>query len=143
MNGSINIPPIEYLKHKARIFRLEKVKEKLTISQAQALETLAHEYGFRDWNGLSAAAKKQINIVEIGQRVNGCYLGQDFNATVKNVRLDDDSRTRVTFVFDDAVDVVSFESFSSFRKQVSCFINQKAMTDEKTSNGLPQLALNL
>lgn len=143
MNGSMYVPPIEYLKHKAKLLRLEKRKENLPLTQSQALETLAHEYGFRDWNGLSAVAKKQEAVVSIGQRVRGYYLGQDFQATVKNVRQDDPNRARVTFVFDEAVDVVSFDSFSSFRKQVSCFLNQKAMTNEKTSNGLPQLVLNL
>ncbi|WP_420547490.1 glyoxalase superfamily protein [Curvivirga sp.] len=144
MNGSKSIPPLTYLKYKAKLLRDESQINEKPISHSKSLELLAHQYGCRDWNALSAIAKKQMSIVSIGQKVEGSYLGQKFKGMIKGVRLTENlDRTHITIVFDKAVDVVCFESFSNFRKQVSCCVSQHATTFEKTSNGEPQLALYL
>ncbi|MGI9515017.1 MAG: glyoxalase superfamily protein, partial [Anderseniella sp.] len=79
-----------------------------------------------------------------GQRVSGYYLGQPFNGEVK--ALESYSQTdkfRIALHFDEPVDVVTFESFSAYRQRVSCFIGRDGKTTEKTSNGEPQLRLQL
>ena len=144
MTNSKFIPPIPYLKHKAKEFRLKQAEQNISISHSDALEALAKIYGYRDWNILSAIAKKQSSIVNVGQRVKGRYLGKVFEGMIKAVRMTSDpDKMRITIVFDHAIDVVPFDSFSNFRKQVSCYLTQKAMTNEITSNGQPQLILDL
>ena len=48
---------------------------------------------------------------------------------------------RVTIRFDEPVDVVTFDSFSSFRQRVSCTLNKDFTTTERTSNGQPNMRL--
>ena len=48
---------------------------------------------------------------------------------------------RVTIRFDEPVDVVTFDSFSSFRQRVSCTLNEDFTTTERTSNGQPNMRL--
>lgn len=144
MNGSQYIPPVTYLKYKAKRLRDQNALDGIQISHSKALETLAHDYGFRDWNSLQAIANKQVSLVTIGQPVTGEYLGQAFTGKIKAVKLLNNSQTTgVTIVFDKAVDVVSFDSFSNHRTQISCYLNEIAMTVEKTSDGKPHLSLHL
>ena len=52
------------------------------------------------------------------------------------------ARLRTTLHFDEPVDVVSVESFSSFRQRVTCTLTPDGRTPQKTSNGEPQLVLD-
>ena len=52
-------------------------------------------------------------------------------------------RFRITMDFDEPVDVVTFDSFSAFRKRVSANIDTSGKTIEKTSDGKPQMVLEL
>ncbi|MBL4739640.1 MAG: hypothetical protein JKY12_01520 [Sneathiella sp.] len=146
MSNPNSIPPASELKKQAADLRAEKSLSEHPISHSRALELLSHKYGFKDWNCLRAASVALIRKcpVSIGEKVTGLYLGQPFKALVKSINdtgLSD--RFRVSFHFDEPIDVVTFESFSSFRQRVSCTVNQDGITDEKTSNGRPQLQLNL
>ena len=47
----------------------------------------------------------------------------------------------LTVIFDEAVDVVEFASFSSFHKQVNVVLNEDGVTQAKTSNGVPHMEL--
>ena len=72
----------------------------------------------------------------------GHYLGQGFEADVIGVQiLATPGRYRITLDFDEPVDVVTFASFSSFRKRVSCVIDRHGVTAEKISDGRPHLRL--
>jgi hypothetical protein len=48
----------------------------------------------------------------------------------------------VSLDLDEAVDVVTFDSFSSFRKRVNGVIGKEGVSRERTSNGRPQLELS-
>jgi len=50
-------------------------------------------------------------------------------------------RTRITIVFDEPVDVVSFDSFSAFRQRVTVTLGNDGKTAEKTSDGVPHMQL--
>ena len=50
-------------------------------------------------------------------------------------------RYRLTLDLDEPVDVVTFDSFSAFRKRVHCTIDETGRTIEKTSNGRPHVEL--
>jgi hypothetical protein len=50
---------------------------------------------------------------------------------------------KLTIHFDEPVDVVTFESFSAFRQRVSAQIDENGVSPRRTSNGLPQLVLDI
>lgn len=137
---------IENLKDQARRLRNAMVQSGETVSHSQSLELVARQHGFRDWNTAHAACGNRPAgpPVHVGQIVSGSYLGQPFTAEVigMNARAAHD-RYRVELDLAEPVDVVTFESFSNFRHRVQATINRNGSTIEKTSNGKPQLALDL
>lgn len=145
-NGRRRVPAIDELKSQAKGLRRSLEREGQAVTHGRALELVAHQYGYDDWNTIYAAAGNQPagSPVSIGERVSGQYLGQPFNGQVIGVQmLGAQQRYRVTLRFDEPVDVVTFDSFSAFRRQVSCVIDRHGVTAEKTSNGNPHLRLTL
>ncbi|MEP3278708.1 MAG: glyoxalase superfamily protein [Stappiaceae bacterium] len=145
MNGSSHLPSIDSLKSQAKRLRAELTATGTEIGHGRSLELLAHQHGYKDWNTLHAAVGNRPPTcpVELGQTVSGQYLGQAFTGEVIAVQtLSAPGLFRVTFDFDEPVDVVTFDSFSAFRKRVSCFIDSDGVTKEKTSDGRPQLKLD-
>ena len=146
MNGLSLLPSIEALKAQAKRLRSALALDGTSVGHSQSLELLAHQHGYKDWNTLHAAVGNRplTSPVMPGQRVSGQYLGQSFNGDVLSVQnLVSSNRYRLTLQFDEPVDVVAFDSFSAFRKRVSCTIGIDGLTTEKTSNGQPQLRLDL
>ncbi len=141
-------PAIDTLKAQARRLRSELAGEGHSLTHGRSLEIVAHQHGYRDWNTLHAAAEATapggVGDLRIGTPVSGRYLGQEFKGTLVALRsLAGGSRFGVTIRFDEPVDVVAFESFSSFRRQVSAIVDAAGRTAEKTSNGLNHLTLDL
>ena len=146
MNGYHPLPSIENLKDQAKRLRAELEATGQPTGHSRSLELLAHQYGYNDWNTLHAAIgnRPPPSPVTIGARVQGQYLGQAFAGEVIGVRmLGASGKCRVTFDFDEPVDVVTFASFSNFRRRVSCVIDEHGVTAEKTSDGRPHLKLQL
>lgn len=144
MKNTISLPTLDVLKAQAKRLRATLEADGTTVGHSKSLELLAHQFGYKDWNTLHAAIgnRPSKNSLEIGDRVNGHYLGQSFNAEILDVQSSTSAdRLRVTFLFDEPVDVVTFESFSSFRQRVTCNIGKDGKTVEKTSDGQPQLSL--
>ena len=143
MKNITTLPTLDELKTQAKRLRADLATAGTTIGHGKSLELLAHQLGHKDWNTLHAAVgNRPQNTLKIGDRVNGHYLGQAFAAEVLGIqsRAATD-RLRLTLLFDEAVDVVTFESFSAFRRRVTCTIDEDFKTVEKTSNGQPQLSL--
>jgi len=114
------------------------------VSHSEALELVAKQLGYRDWNTLHAAVgNRPAPPLTLGDRVRGTYLGQPFDGDVIGVQSLTGGRVRVTLEFDDPVDVVKFDSFSAFRKRVSATVNADGRTAERTSDGKPQLELKV
>ena len=146
MNGSSQLPSLEVIKKQARQLRGELEAKGNSVNHSQALELLAHQHGFKDWNTLFASIGNGPPPcpVTIGQQVSGHYLGQSFEAEILGVQVfAQTGRFRITLHFDEPVDVVTFDSFSSFRQRVSATITATGETLEKTSDGQPQLKLAL
>ena len=146
MNRSTPLPAIDALKEQAKRLRQELAAAGTVIGHSRSLELLAHQHGYRDWNTLHAVIgnRPPASPVVAGQRISGHYLGQPFEGEVKALETFSQSdRYRVVLHFDEPVDVVTFDSFSAFRQRVSCFIGHDGITAEKTSNGEPQLRLQL
>lgn len=117
-----------------------------TLSHGAALELVARQHGYRDWNTLSALAGRGPTVADltIGAPVAGRYLGREFTGRLIGLQvLPKGGRYRATIQFDEPVDVVAFESFSAFRRRVTVIVDASGATTEKTSNGQPHLALTL
>jgi mRNA-degrading endonuclease RelE of RelBE toxin-antitoxin system len=145
MNEINDLPTVEILKSQARRLRDRLSGEGHVIGHSQALEILAHQMAYKDWNTLHAAAGNRYKkrFLDVGERVSGMYLGQPFQGEILGVtRQHSEDRYRVVIHFDEPVDVVAFDSFSAFRQRVSCTLNADYKTAEKTGNGSPQLILN-
>lgn len=144
MKNTISLPTLDVLKAQAKRLRATLEADGTTVGHSKSLELLAHQFGYKDWNTLHAAIgnRPPKSALRIGDRVVGRYLGQPFNAEVLGIQGSTSvDRLRVTFLFDEPVDVVTFDSFSSFRKRVTCNIGKDGKTVEKTSDGQPQLSL--
>jgi len=137
---------IDELKNEARRLRDSLAHSAAPVSHSQSLELIAKQKGYRDWNTVHAAIGNRVSgpPVEIGQKVHGTYLGQPFSAEVLGLQAQAHSnRWRITLDLAEPVDVVTFESFSAFRRRISATIGEDGQTVEKTSNGQPQLTLQL
>jgi len=140
-NGT-DVPRIDVLKAQAKRLRDAMSDKQTPITQSMALEAVARQWGFRDWNTLNAAAKSNTPPQwHVGQRVSGTYLGHLFKGSLKAVRAANGGYWYVTVIFDEAVDVVESKSFSAFRKQVNAVLDQNGITHAKTSDGVPHMML--
>lgn len=137
------LPARDALKAQAKRLRSSLAQQGNPISHAAALETLATQWGFRDWNTLSAAADSAAPIWQVGQAVAGRYLGHAFTGRLKSVREASGGHWHLTVVFDRPIDVVASDRFSALRRQVSATVNARGVTHQKTSDGQPHLVLNL
>ncbi len=138
------LPSITEAKAQARRLRKELLEQGNEVSHSRALELVARQYGFRDWNTLHAAiGNRPPETWTPGGRVRGTYLAQPFDATVIAVEMLRPGWFRLVLDLDEAVDVVSFDSFSNFRRRISGVIGPAGTTRERTSNGEPHLRLEI
>jgi len=138
------LPSIEAAKAQAKILRTRLAAEGLSVGHGKSLELIAHQYGYRDWNTLHAAiGNRPVVPWRVGGQVRGHYLGQAFEAEILSVEKQGDGWFRLTLDLDEAVDVVTFDSFSNFRKRVSGVVGPGGLSREKTSDGRPLLQVEL
>lgn len=139
------MPTLAALKDQAKRLRNRLTQEGGAVSHSRALELIAAQYGYRDWNTLHAALGNRAGIDHLhpGAKVSGRYLGQPFTARLLGIEMlaHQPQRYRVTLDLDAPVDIVTFDSFSAFRKRVTATVAEDGMSRERTSNGLPQLEL--
>lgn len=137
-----HVPARDDLKLQARRLRADLATRGQTISHAEALEMIAHQWGARDWNTLSAKAKSTHPGWAPGQRVTGRYLGHGFGGIVKAARQSASGFWSLTIRFDQAIDVVASTHFSSLRRQVNVTLNAAGQSPQKTSDGQPHMVLD-
>ena len=137
------LPGRDALKTQAKRLRSTLAQQGTPISHSAALETLASQWGFRDWNTLSAAAETATPVWQVGQAVAGQYLGHDFTGRLKSVRQASGGHWHLTLVFDQPIDVVASERFSALRRQINATVNARGVTHQKTSDGQPHLVLKM
>jgi len=113
------------------------------LSHSEALELVARQHGARDWNTLRArnSPPDPANL-SVGSTVRGRYLRQPFTGHVHGLVQLGGGRCRITLQFDAPVDVVTFDSFSAFRRRVTCIVGSDGTSPAKTSNGSPHLVLD-
>lgn len=138
---------IDELKSQARRLRDAMAGGGTPVSHSAALELVAKSHGARDWNTISALAARSDNAapapVAVGAIVTGEYLGQRRGKVLSLSRLSQSSYYAVTLHFDEAVDVVTFDSFSAYRRRVTATIDANGVSPRHTSNGRPHLVLDL
>lgn len=133
-------PSKSTLKQHAKRLRARLKQQGTDITHSQSLELVAHQHGFRDWNHASAAAQETTPLAFLpGARVTGRYLGQNFAGEIIAAEPQTPAQTRITVCFDEAVDVVSFDSFSAYRRRVSAVVDKFGASEAKTSNGEPHM----
>lgn len=136
------IPSRDVLKSQAKRLRADMTARGQTMSHAQALETVAHQWGVRDWNTIAVQARNTTDGWTPGQTVSGRYLGHPFTGQVKAARMASSGFWSLTLRFDEAIDVVASTHFSSFRRQVSATVNAGGISPQKTSDGQPHMVLD-
>ncbi|WP_299376322.1 glyoxalase superfamily protein [uncultured Tateyamaria sp.] len=139
----IPLPSRSALKAQAKRLRAALAAAGTPCTHAQALETIARQWGARDWNTLSARATDtgQPGYAP-GQRVSGRYLGHRFDAVIKAARLMPGGRHALTLRFDAAIDVVTSRHFSALRRQVNCIVDQRGRSPRATSDGQPHVVIH-
>ncbi|MGB7244946.1 MAG: glyoxalase superfamily protein [Sulfitobacter sp.] len=135
-------PPRDVLKTQAKRLRADLAARGTPISHAQALESIAHQWGARDWNTIAAQTDREMHGYAPGQRVTGRYLGHPFAGVIKAARQSANGYWSLTVRFDTAIDVVASTLFSNFRQQVAMTVNAEGHSPRKTSDGQPQLMLD-
>lgn len=131
------------LKAEARLWRTEQAQAGHPATHAQALEMVARFHGFRDWNTASGVLPVTRGpAFSVGQRMRGAYLKQPFTGTLIGVAaLGAGDMFRLTVQFDDPVDVVTFESFSAYRRRVEATVNREGVSPTRTSDGVPHMEI--
>jgi len=139
------LPSLDELKGQARRLRTSLATAGNDITHSRSLELIAQQYGFADWNTLYAKVGNEPpkRAWAVGDRVSGSYLGKRFSGTVLALKAATSypGYYTITVDFDEAVDVVDFESFSALRKRVTATIDEQGISPSKTSNGRPHMVL--
>jgi len=138
-----DLPTVAEAKNMAKALRKRLADDGVVLGHSQALERIAKDHGFKDWNGFHAAIETdQSEAWGVGARVTGRYLSQPFAATVLSSQQLRPGWFRLVLDLDEAVDVVRFESFSNLRKQIRVEVGPAGHSKERTSDGIPHLELD-
>lgn len=141
---SQRLPTTTEAKENAKRLRAQLADQGTKIGHANSLELVAHQYGFRDWNTFHAAIADLSPVGWTpGGRVQGAYLSQRFEATVVAVEMLRPGWFRLTLDLDKAVDVVTFDSFSNYRKRIRGVVGPAGTSRMRTSDGIPHLKMDI
>lgn len=134
----------EQAKARAKALRAELARGGIEISHSAALERVAVAEGHASWNALSARLANEPEVpLQLGDRVAGSYLKQGFAGTVIGVhQVANGGAYDITIEFDEPVDVVTFESFSAYRRRVNARISAGGVSFSKTSDGVPHMVVS-
>ncbi len=134
------IPTIAEAKALAKKLRAHLESQGRATSHAQALETVAHQHGYRDWNTFCAViSAREEDPWEPGMRVQGTYLAQPFKGSIIAKMKQGPGWFRLVLDLDEPVDVVMFEGFSNYRRRIRGIVGPDGHSRERTSNGVPHL----
>ena len=139
----IPLPSRAALKAQAKRLRAGLNAAGTPCKHSQALEAIAHQWGARDWNTLSARANDApLPAYHPGQPIKGRYLGHPFVGKIKAASRIGSGQYRLTLRFDERVDVVRSSLFSAWRQQVNCVVDATGQSLRKTSDGVPHVVLD-
>ncbi len=140
------LPSLSEAKAMARAWRSEQAQAGETHSHSAALEHVAQQLGFRDWNACVATlAQSEARSYATGDHVSGHYLSQPFTARILRA-IPAEGRpgwVQVELELDHPVDVVTSERFSNLRRRIRAVVGPEGYSREKTSDGVPHLVLEV
>ena len=139
-----DLPTLAQAKQRAKRLRAALFAEGMEVSHSEALERIAKDAGFRDWNSMHAKiCDLPAHVWSVEDRVSGRYLSQPFTARILSVEDLRPGWVRLELALDEAVDVVRFDSFSNLRRRLLVEVGPDGRSQERTSNGEPHLELDL
>lgn len=143
MSETLNLPDRSTIKLQAKRLRQSLETEGTSISHAEALELVAKQFGFRDWNTMSARISNATrNELQVGHRVTGRYLGHAFSGILLGLQTLSGGRRQVAVRLDEPIDVVKSRWFSSYRRRITGTLEKNGTSYARTSDGQPVLALD-
>ena len=112
---------IDAYKAQAKRLRTALAERDITLSHGHALEAVARQHGFRDWNTLTATGSARSDRpFQVGDRVTGIFMKRPFTGTVIGVQLRAKAPLRqTTFKFDAPVDIADSDRFHVWRHRVT------------------------
>ncbi len=112
---------IDAYKAQAKRLRTALAERDITLSHGHALEAVARQHGFRDWNTLTAAGPAGTGRpLQVGDRVTGTFMKRPFTGTVIGVQLRAKAPLRrTTLKFDAPVDIADSDRFHVWRHRVT------------------------
>ena len=143
MSFSLDTQSTQTMKAEARALRAEREAAGRPITHSAALEEVARQHGYRDWNTAAAAVPDRIvTPAQVGQRVKGSYLGNPFTGMLIGMQmLPDMQHYKVTVVFDQPVNVSKSKLFDIVRNRVTATVDSHGVSATHTSDGEPHMRL--
>ena len=140
----MTLPSRDNLKEQAKRLRSALAAKGEKVGHSKALELVAQQHGYRDWNTLYAALGNgpQRLVLALGDAVMGSYLKQRFEGEIVSITALSKGRREVTILFERPVDVVAFDSFSAYRQRVTAIIDDQGRAFAKTSDNIPHLVID-
>ena len=141
---SCTLPTLQEAKARAKALRQSRAAAGETLSHSAALEDVAKDLGFRDWNTcIASLGRAGPRALRQGDRVTGRYLGQPFSAEVIRAEgvVAKPGWMRLELHLDQAVDVVRFATFSNLRRRIRGTVGPQGFSEERTSDGVPHLEI--
>ncbi|MEM1077200.1 MAG: glyoxalase superfamily protein [Pseudomonadota bacterium] len=137
-------PSLAEAKDLAKRLRAQFASKGTAISHARALELVARQHGFRDWNTMHALLRDQTaRGWTVGETVRGKYLSRPFTAEVLTVSSPSPGWAKLELRLHAPIDVVASARFSNKRRFLRGTVGPKGYSAERTSDGAPQLQINL
>lgn len=143
MTFSLDTPSAQTLKAEARSLREECARHGTPLSHSAALEQVARNHGYRDWNTARAALPDRVAApFQVGARVRGYYLEQSFRGLLIGVQLSSSMQHyTVTVLFDEPVNVTPTFMFAAHRQRVTATVDIHGISPALRGNGQPQMRL--
>jgi len=143
MSFSLDTPSAQTLKAEAKSLRDERARVGQSMTHSQALEQVAQNHGYRDWNTARAALPDRVAVpFQVGMRVKGFYLEQPFTGLLIGVQLAHKMQAfTVTIQFDEPVNVTPNFMFAALRHRVVSTIDINGVSLAPRGNGQPQMRL--
>ena len=143
MSNIQTLPGRDVIKAQAKRLRSSLEAEGNFISHSDALELVAKQYGFRNWNTMSPSLADTTRPgLTVGGPVSGRYLGHAFSGTILGLQHYKGGRRKIVIEFDQPIDVVASEHFSSHRRRVEGVLERNGASWEKISDGTPVLQVD-
>jgi hypothetical protein len=143
MSYSLDTVSAQTLKSEAKSLREERAQAGQPMTHAAALEAVARNHGYRDWNTARAALPDRVAVpFQVGMRVKGFYLEQPFRGLLIGMQLSSDMQYHtVTVLFDEPVNVTPHFMFAAHRQRVTATVDIRGISPALRGNGQPQMRL--